>query len=1235
MSKGLRNISLAFMIDWVPRCFNFHILLHSPSIEPLVSLETPPGSLPKPIQVVQPIPAACPSPVPGQPIHDQTACLNPLIMTAPVSSPMVTYLATSSTISIPQASDSLVNSTSSGKPPGLIPSSPYVYQSIPLGQQIFLANTPQNGFVIAQPPGTSYMIAHPQPQFQVRAPAGGQTIPMALVLGTQPASGLIQLPHHPTTANVISAANSPIVCANPVVAVQPNLQQSCPQIHSGVTVTRFPNGCPIAPNTTPTSVVTASVPTTATVALTTAASITSPAINSVPVVAASTAVTSSAPTRSVIATPESVLLELNKEISNLEQLATTSTTPLTLQQSNRLQRLLQARDQVLRTIENAKSRSSGGSIRPSTSPAANVTLRPRPPGATPASILPAVRSEVIGLLVKHRLLPVNIAMAAGESVLVEFRLTSQRYQLWLTRAQKVDLEQLLYTLPTNQRKAEVLVVYQQEQARFFAAHPRPAPPVATQLRLLRPPPPPSQPQPTPQQPSASQQTVQSPRQPLSTGTMCVLAPVSASAASTPSDPSKSSLPLKVPLFGASSALARAPGMVSAAPTSSVTAVTSTAPANVPPVNQLSVLQSRRLNAVRTLLHADQIAAISRPPVLVAYEERPLPSPEELLNLLAPYHVQQDMDNTPEAISKALESDRERFAAERTAFEKLKARLDAEECHPLPSKRIRQFLEEAASDFVPLEFDGKGNSRPAILQLEEQQSKPKVEEVGPLFEQSPRASVKCTASVEEGAWPEWEEEEEEVVIAEEAEDFQPPNSPGMDIASVVVEEEDEVVVNSYGGHEPRSPLNGLSVCQFPPSASVPEMSKSRVETDDGVTYQRLQHSEDPTIDAAIRSIIDLRNNAIKVLGACCYPAPVKAHCLMLSEVVCDSLDSAERWLEAETTARKSTKGWQDFTKRAHDFVEKLGLESPIACVTSGGTTAPLELNTVRFIDNFSTGSRGAVSAEYFLKLGYAVIFLHRRYSLTPFTNRCCPPGGWASTLDAWFDFNNTSTLPHSTPKLNPVFAQSICDVIQSYDKFRDRLLLLDFLTVEDYLVKLRWLCCLLNRSDLCRQGTLLFLAAAVSDFFISHDHLPRHKLHASLALKGGDNDNIQCDADGSLTIHLSPVPKVLGLISTKWATSTMVISFKLETDASLVLDRAKAALKRYQTHAVIANLLQTRKQEAWLIHKLDEGGGDGVLDLSSEHLTVTPSSSEELEEVLTRRVAHLHTTFLAFQKGTTC
>merc|ERR1712000_212563 len=56
---------------------------------------------------------------------------------------------------------------------------------------------------------------------------------------------------------------------------------------------------------------------------------------------------------------------------------------------------------------------------------------------------------------------------------------------------------------------------------------------------------------------------------------------------------------------------------------------------------------------------------------------------------------------------------------------------------------------------------------------------------------------------------------------------------------------------------------------------------------------------------------------------------------------------------------------------------------VVLITSGGTTVPLEKQTVRFIDNFSAGTRGATSAEYFLKEGYAVIFLHREFSLVPY------------------------------------------------------------------------------------------------------------------------------------------------------------------------------------------------------------------------------------------------------------
>jgi phosphopantothenate---cysteine ligase (ATP) len=36
---------------------------------------------------------------------------------------------------------------------------------------------------------------------------------------------------------------------------------------------------------------------------------------------------------------------------------------------------------------------------------------------------------------------------------------------------------------------------------------------------------------------------------------------------------------------------------------------------------------------------------------------------------------------------------------------------------------------------------------------------------------------------------------------------------------------------------------------------------------------------------------------------------------------------------------------------------------IVCVTSGGTTAPLEQQCVRYVDNFSSGHRGATSTEY--------------------------------------------------------------------------------------------------------------------------------------------------------------------------------------------------------------------------------------------------------------------------------
>lgn len=80
-----------------------------------------------------------------------------------------------------------------------------------------------------------------------------------------------------------------------------------------------------------------------------------------------------------------------------------------------------------------------------------------------------------------------------------------------------------------------------------------------------------------------------------------------------------------------------------------------------------------------------------------------------------------------------------------------------------------------------------------------------------------------------------------------------------------------------------------------------------------------------------------------------------------------------------------------------FAAGLGAQGRrVVLVTSGGTKVPLEARPVRFLDNFSSGRRGATSAEAFLAAGYGVLFLYRARSAFPFAHRF-PPQTWLSAL----------------------------------------------------------------------------------------------------------------------------------------------------------------------------------------------------------------------------------------------
>ncbi|KAI3327217.1 DFP-domain-containing protein [Xylariaceae sp. AK1471] len=305
---------------------------------------------------------------------------------------------------------------------------------------------------------------------------------------------------------------------------------------------------------------------------------------------------------------------------------------------------------------------------------------------------------------------------------------------------------------------------------------------------------------------------------------------------------------------------------------------------------------------------------------------------------------------------------------------------------------------------------------------------------------------------------------------------------------------------------------------------------------------------------------------------------------------------------------------------------------VVLVTSGGTTVPLEKQTVRFIDNFSAGTRGATSAEYFLESGYAVIFLHRQFSLLPYSRH------YSHSTDCFLDFlregedgNVVANLAHQ---------QKMLRVLRKYNaaKRQNKLLMLPFITITDYLHELRAVAQLMR--PLGPNG-LLYLAAAVSDFFVPPERMAEHKIQSTdatdmlkakqqgpstITTEKRENEEEEAfdNFDSSpavprskrLIVDLDPVPKFLKNLVDGWAPEGMIVSFKLETDPAILVHKAKYSLNRYQHHLVIGNLLTTRK---WEVVFVSPGRGDQWIrvPIARRKKTLSGSGVEDLIGVAER------------------
>lgn len=283
----------------------------------------------------------------------------------------------------------------------------------------------------------------------------------------------------------------------------------------------------------------------------------------------------------------------------------------------------------------------------------------------------------------------------------------------------------------------------------------------------------------------------------------------------------------------------------------------------------------------------------------------------------------------------------------------------------------------------------------------------------------------------------------------------------------------------------------------------------------------------------------------------------------------------------------------------------GLESArFVLITSGGTSVPLEQNTVRFIDNFSRGTRGASSAEKFLKKGYAVIFLHRAQTLEPFLRHFNQKLVFDTLSECLLTEEDDDKLA-----LEPMhnLLDDMKELLIDYRETKGRLLSVGFVNLSDYIHYLHQITLVINQFA---PKSILYLAAAVSDFYIPPSNMSTHKINSTEPLQ--------------LTLQL--VPKFLHPLVKYWAPDAYVVSFKLETDPDSLVSKSRKALDCYGHKLVIANELKTRNERVLLVdhNQVKE------INLKNQDLSVNEIEAPIIDELVSRHNRFIVETNAVFQ-----
>lgn len=193
--------------------------------------------------------------------------------------------------------------------------------------------------------------------------------------------------------------------------------------------------------------------------------------------------------------------------------------------------------------------------------------------------------------------------------------------------------------------------------------------------------------------------------------------------------------------------------------------------------------------------------------------------------------------------------------------------------------------------------------------------------------------------------------------------------------------------------------------------------------------------------------------------------------------------------------------------------------PVVVITADGTAVPLEANTVRSIDSMKHGDDGsfaALTAEYFLSIGYRVIYLHRSDSLHfPFTKAFrdtlnISRANQMEFMEAIYLQDSTlrfriqnSSKPSLTSELVGLESQIMRSIIRNSQHHEKppqeqwKLLPVSYHTIHEYFSYLEYL---FELSAEFGPQVMFYLTARVSPYYIPLKELATHKIQSDAAIE---------------------------------------------------------------------------------------------------------------------------------------